>query len=60
VLSVILGRLASTSREQALDIVLAAATRDAMRQAAERRFLVRHEPIIPLEVERPQATFAAW
>jgi hypothetical protein len=29
-----------------------------MRQAAERRFLVRHEPIIPLEVERPQATFA--
>jgi starch synthase (maltosyl-transferring) len=60
VLSVILERLASASREQALDIVLAAATRDAMRQAAERRFLVRHKPTIPLEVERPQATFAAW
>ncbi len=60
VLSVILGRLASASREQALDVVLTPATRDAMRQAAERRFLVRHKPIIPLEVERPQATFAAW
>jgi starch synthase (maltosyl-transferring) len=59
-LSTILGRLASASREEVLDIMLAPDSRDAMRQAAERRFLVRHEPTIPLEVERPQARFAAW
>ncbi len=64
VLSAALGGLAAASREDArargLDIMLAPATRDAMRQAAERRFLRRHEPAIPLEVERPQASFAAW
>jgi starch synthase (maltosyl-transferring) len=60
VLSLLLGRLASASRQEVLDTILAPATLDAMRQAAERRFLVRYQPAIRLEVERPQASFAAW
>jgi starch synthase (maltosyl-transferring) len=45
---------------QAAEILLAPRLRDAMANAAERRFLVRHEPPIPVEIERPQAGFAAW
>jgi starch synthase (maltosyl-transferring) len=41
-------------------VLLAKETRDAMRSAAARHSLVRHEPAIPLEVERPQAGIGAW
>jgi starch synthase (maltosyl-transferring) len=46
--------------DAAAGIVLAQDTRDAMAELAERRFCVRHEPGIRLDVERPQAAFGAW
>ncbi|BBK36527.1 hypothetical protein STAQ_16050 [Allostella sp. ATCC 35155] len=41
-------------------VLLDTATRDAVRSADARGFLVRHEPPLPLAVERPQAAFASW
>jgi starch synthase (maltosyl-transferring) len=40
--------------------LLAKETQEAMRSAAARHFLVRHEPAIAVEVERPQAGIGAW
>lgn len=41
-------------------ILLAQETRGAMAAADERAFRTRNEPPLPLEVDRPQAVFAAW
>jgi starch synthase (maltosyl-transferring) len=56
----VLGRLASSRGAQTVEILLAPETGDVMRRAAVRRFCVRHEPAVPIEIERPQAGFAAW
>jgi starch synthase (maltosyl-transferring) len=56
----VLRRLASSRGAQAVEILLALETAAVMRRAAVRRFCVRHELAIPIEIERPQAGFAAW
>ena len=43
-----------------VEIFLAAELREAMAACDERPFRNRHEPLLPLEVERPQASFASW
>jgi starch synthase (maltosyl-transferring) len=55
-----LTRLGDASAESAADILLAAELREVMRAAVERPHLHRHEPPLPMDVERPQARFAAW
>ncbi len=44
----------------ATESLLAAETQHAMRAAAQRPYLARHEPAIAVEVERPQAGIGAW
>jgi starch synthase (maltosyl-transferring) len=41
-------------------ILLGDDLRAAMREAEERHFLFRTEPAFPLEIDRPEAAFAAW
>jgi starch synthase (maltosyl-transferring) len=53
-----LGKTTSVKPER--DRLLAEETRDAIRATSSRRFLVRHEPALPVEVERPQAGVGAW
>jgi starch synthase (maltosyl-transferring) len=53
-------RLAATKPTKAIDILLAPETAATMRQAAPRRFKVQYQNLLRLEVERPQAEFAAW
>ncbi|WP_374450239.1 alpha-1,4-glucan--maltose-1-phosphate maltosyltransferase, partial [Stella sp.] len=42
------------------DPLLSGATRAAVAGAEARSFVVRHDPPLPIAVERPQAAFAAW
>ncbi|HLH11699.1 MAG TPA: alpha-1,4-glucan--maltose-1-phosphate maltosyltransferase [Methylovirgula sp.] len=53
-------RLARANAENAVDLILAPEAASAMRQAGARSSLTRHPAAIPVEVERPQAGFAAW
>lgn len=53
-------RLTTTDHDEASALILAPETRRLMRHAHLRPFLVRHEPALPIEIERPQAGFAAW
>ncbi len=55
-----LARLGTADPERAIDILLEGPTRDAMAALGERKFLVQYEPAVQVEVERPQASFAAW
>jgi starch synthase (maltosyl-transferring) len=50
----------TTSSNLERDRLLAKKTQDAVRAASSRRFLMRHEPAVPVEVERPQAGIGAW
>jgi starch synthase (maltosyl-transferring) len=59
-LAALLHELDRSDVAQAAEVLLSARARDAMAVGAERRFLVRHEPPLPIEIERPQAGFAAW
>jgi starch synthase (maltosyl-transferring) len=43
-----------------VDLLLSEKTRVAMRAAAVRHFRARQEPAIAVEIDRPQAAFAAW
>jgi starch synthase (maltosyl-transferring) len=53
-----LGETTSLNLER--DRLLAEETQSAVRATSSRRFLVRHEPALPVEVERPQAGVGAW
>jgi starch synthase (maltosyl-transferring) len=55
-----LSSLADANIEASLGIFLAPDLRQVMREAEEHFWLSRHERRFPIEVERPQATFAAW
>jgi starch synthase (maltosyl-transferring) len=52
--------LCNVPPERSVDILLSRELREAMHEAEERLFLHRHEPPFPVDVERPQASFAAW
>jgi starch synthase (maltosyl-transferring) len=52
--------LRDTSVESGADILLSPDLREVMRVAEEQLFLERREPAMPIDVERPQARFAAW
>jgi Domain of unknown function (DUF3416)/Phosphotransferase enzyme family len=52
-----LGKTTSLNLDR--DRLLAKETQDAVRAASSRRFLVRYEPAVPVEVERPQAGVGA-
>jgi starch synthase (maltosyl-transferring) len=52
--------LGDACTESSADILLAPDLRELMVEIEERRFEVRREPAFPLDVERPQAGFAAW
>ncbi len=53
-------RIDGLAPAQAVALLLAPATSEAMARIGERRFLARHEPELRLEIDRPQAEFAAW
>jgi starch synthase (maltosyl-transferring) len=52
--------LNDTSGDSDAAILLAAPLREVMREAEEHSFRVRHQPALTLDIERPQAGFAAW
>jgi starch synthase (maltosyl-transferring) len=52
--------LCDTATHRSVEILLSQDLRKEMYEVEERLFLVRHEPPFPVDVERPQATFAAW
>jgi starch synthase (maltosyl-transferring) len=52
--------LRDASIESAAEILLAADLREVMRAAEEKGFLRRYESVLTIDVERPQARFAAW
>ena len=60
VIAAAIGWLADASPEQSVDILLTRDIRDVMYEAEERDFAYRRKPALPLEVERPQASFASW
>jgi starch synthase (maltosyl-transferring) len=55
-----LARLADANTDRSVEIFLADDLRQAMRAAERPLFRVREERLLPIEVERPQAAFAAW
>jgi starch synthase (maltosyl-transferring) len=55
-----LGWLVDASPEAGAEILLAHDLREVMYDAEERQFLFRREPEFAIEIERPQAAFAAW
>jgi starch synthase (maltosyl-transferring) len=59
-LAEVLGKPASPDFALEREALLARQTQDAMRAASTRQFLTRHEPAVPVEVERPQAGIGAW
>ncbi|MBV9969373.1 MAG: DUF3416 domain-containing protein, partial [Xanthobacteraceae bacterium] len=52
--------LAAIRADGHVDALLATRTQALMRMLAGRPFLYRHEPAVPVEVERPQAGIGAW
>ena len=59
VFSEVLASLDANDTAASVEALTARRTRDAVAAAGGRAFAVRHEPLV-LEVERPQAEFAAW
>ncbi len=60
VIAAAIGWLNDASPEQSVDILLARDICDVMYEAEERDFACRRKPALPLDVERPQASFASW
>jgi len=60
IVSAALGWLTDASPETGAEILLAHDLREVMYGAEERQFLFRREPDFAIEIERPQAAFAAW
>jgi starch synthase (maltosyl-transferring) len=52
--------LADASPDESADILLTPDLREVMYEAGEREFAFRRKPSFFLDVERPQALFAAW
>ena len=52
--------LSDASTDESADILLTRDLREVMYEAGEREFVCRRKPAISLDVERPQALFAAW
>jgi starch synthase (maltosyl-transferring) len=52
--------LRDASDDSAVDILLSPDLREVMREVKDRSFLYRHRPTVPVDIERPQARFAAW
>jgi starch synthase (maltosyl-transferring) len=52
--------LTGASTESSVSILLAPNLRELMSEVAEPSFATRRAPVFPLEIERPQANFAAW
>ena len=53
-------RLPSLRADQQVALLLAKDTAAAMAAADDRPFVVRHQSLIPLDVDRPRAAFASW
>jgi starch synthase (maltosyl-transferring) len=60
VIAAAIGWLADASPEQSVDILLTRDLRDVMYEAEERAFVCRRKPALPLDIDRPQASFASW
>ena len=52
--------LYDTATQRSVEILLSHDLREKMYEVEERRFLHRHEPQFRVDVDRPQAAFAAW
>ncbi len=52
--------LNDATAESRVDILTAAPLLEVMREAEEHNFRIRHDPGLTVDVERPQAAFAAW
>ncbi|HEY5047743.1 MAG TPA: alpha-1,4-glucan--maltose-1-phosphate maltosyltransferase [Rhizomicrobium sp.] len=52
--------LSDASTDESADILLTRDLREVMYEAGGREFVCRRKPAISLDVERPQALFAAW
>jgi starch synthase (maltosyl-transferring) len=59
-LAKVLHKCPSSKSMPSVATLLARETQEAMRGTAVRHFLVRHEPAIAVDVERPQAGIGAW
>jgi starch synthase (maltosyl-transferring) len=60
IIALALDDLAEADPNAGVAILLRDDLREAMREAEERLFAYRAEPALPLDVERPEAAFAAW
>jgi starch synthase (maltosyl-transferring) len=60
VLLAIVGRLQSLDAVGQVALLLAPQTAEAMQAADNRQFEAHHMPPVPVEVDRPQASFASW
>ena len=60
IISAALNWLADATVATSIEILLSPDLREVMRENDERAFLYRCDPPFALEVERPQAAFAAW
>jgi starch synthase (maltosyl-transferring) len=56
----VLARFDAAPVDKQIDILLAPSIRAAMAATGHRPFRTQREPRLPLEVERPQASFASW
>ena len=52
--------LSDASTDESADILLTRDLREVMYEAGDREFVCRRKPAVLLDVERPQALFAAW
>jgi starch synthase (maltosyl-transferring) len=60
IIASVLDWLTDASAESSVSILLAPNLRELMSEVAERNFAFRREPLLPLDIERPQAGFGAW
>lgn len=59
-LATILGQFDEAPSGEQLEILLSNETRFAMAAATPHHFRAQYQPAVPLDVERPQASFASW
>ncbi|HTW72491.1 MAG TPA: maltotransferase domain-containing protein [Acetobacteraceae bacterium] len=59
-LAIVLERFDTADAAERVALLLSDATMAAMEAVDPREFLVRHEPPLRLDVDRPQAAFASW
>ena len=59
-LAIVLDRFETADEAERVALLLSDATMAAMQSVDSQEFLIRHEPPLLLEVDRPQAVFASW